>query len=212
MFIRSLKPEEVDLIRRVEIFVRDAARSRAGREPSQAFEVVRLSVEIARRVAHPVQPLILILTAMFNDLGAQIVGEGAVAGFVGASVAESFLRIAGISDLERIQIVKAVGVAGAPDVMTPETMEERIVADAGMLEKMGLVGLVRGLSEHWHAPDEYIQERLASCQSEYEGLYFDESRQIGEPLYNQMKILSENLSKAFRLRPLSVEQIVLPHG
>jgi len=210
MFIRNLKSEEVDLIRRVEIFVKDASQTHNGRDPSHVFEVVRLSVEIARRVPHPVHPLILILTCLFQDLGVSIAGDNSVSGFIGAAVAESFLRVAGISDLERIQIVRAVAMAGAFGVMSPETIEEKVVFDALRLNNMGLVGLVKDLQDHLGSPDEYLQERLMSYQADYEALFFEESRQLGEPLYNQSRILAENLAKAFQLRPVSIDQIILP--
>jgi len=210
MFIRNLKPEEVDLIRRVEIFIKDASRTREGRDPSHVFEVVRMSVEIARRVGHSVHPLILVLTPLFNELGALVTGDSAIAGFVGASLSESYLKVSGVSDLERIQIVRAVALTGTYGVMAPETIEERIVSDAMRLNDMGLVGLVRGIGAHLHDPEEFLQEKLATYQADFEGLFFDESRQLGESLFNQARILAESFSKAFRLRPVSIEQIVLP--
>jgi hypothetical protein len=210
MFIRNLKPEELDLIRRVEHFVKDTSREPGGRDPSQVFEVVRLSVEIARRVQHPVHPLILVLTALFHDLGTRLIGEHPVSGFVGATVAENFLKVSGVSDLERMQIVRAVAMCGALGIMTPETVEERIVADARRLDRMGMVGLLRTLTAQRQSPDAFFQERMAECQRDYEGLFFEESRQLGEPLYNQSRLLSESLQKVYGLRPVSIDQIVLP--
>ena len=211
MFIRNLKPEELDLIHRVELFVTDSARGR-GRDPSNVFEVVRLSVEIARRVPHPVHPLIVVLTGMLHDLGARLIGEMAIAGFVGAAVAESFLKVTGVSDLERIQIVRAVAMAGSLAVMNPETVEEKIVADAQRLDRMGMVGLIRSLLATKQPAEELFRDRVATCQADFEGLHYEESRQIGEPLYNQSKILAESLEKIYRLRPVSLDQIVLPQG
>ena len=211
MFIRNLKPDELDLIHRVELFVSDSGKTR-GRDASNVFEVVRLSVEIARRVPHPVHPLIVVLTAMLHDVGARLLGDGPLSGFVGASVAESFLRVTGVSDLERIQIVRAVAMAGSLSVMNAETVEEKLVADAQRLDRMGMVGLIRSLLVTDRPAEEFFRERVSACQSDFEGLHFDESRQIGEPLYSQSKILAESLEKIYRLRPVSLDQIVLPQA
>ena len=209
MFIRNLKPEELDLIHRVEMFITDSARAK-GRDPSNVFEVVRLSVEIARRVPHPVHPLIVTLTAMLHDLGTRLLGETPIAGFVGAAVAESFLKVTGVSDLERMQIVRAIAMCGSLAVMNPETVEEKIVADAQRLDRMGMVGLIRSLLATEQPAEEFFRERVTACQADFEGLFYEESRQIGEPLYSQSKILAESLEKIYRLRPVSLDQIVLP--
>jgi uncharacterized protein len=212
MFIRNLKSEEVELIRRVEMFVRDSGEKKGDRDPSRVFEVVRLAVEIARRLPHPVHPLIVVLTALFHDLGNRLIGEHSVASFVGASVAESFLRVAGVSDLERMQIVRAVAMSGISGVMNPETIEERIVSDAWRLDRMSMVGLIHGLMGSGKPDEEFFAERIAQTKADFDSLYFDESRTIGEPLYNQSRILSESLEKVFRMRPAGIDQIILPQG
>lgn len=211
MFIRNLKADELDLIHRVELFVTDSARGK-GRDPSNVFEVVRLSVEIARRVPHPVHPLIVTLTAMLHDLGNRLMGDASIAGFVGAAVAESFLRVTGVSDLERMQIVRAIAMCGSLTLMNPETIEEKVVADAQRLDRMGMVGLIQSLLTTQSPAEEFFRERVQACQADYEGLFFEESRQIGEPLYNQAKILAESLEKIYRLRPVSLDQIILPQN
>jgi HD superfamily phosphodiesterase len=211
MFHRNLRPEELDLIHRVEMFVKETDR-REGRDPSHVFEVIRLAVEIARRVPHAVHPLVLVLTVLFRELGNRLTGDTPVGGFVGAAVAESFLKVTGTSDLERMQIVRAVTMADPSGIMPSETIEEQIVTDAKRLDRMGMVGLVRDLTASWVATDEFLQERLHQLKSDYEKLFFEESRQIGEPLFNQTRILAESLSKAYRLRAQSIDQIVLPQA
>lgn len=211
MFSRSLKSDEVELLHRIAGFIKETAARKAA-DVSHSFEVVRLSIEIGQKIPHPVNPLVLILTALFHDLGERVAGESPVSGFVGAALAESLLRVTTVSDVDRMRIVRAVALAGPREIIPPESTEEKVVADAQRLARMGIMGVLQMALQSGAAGTHILHERLTRARTDYEGLHFDESKRIGEPLYQQTKILTESLEKASRLRPIDLSQIPLPVG
>lgn len=210
MFIRPLKSDEMELIKMVECFIRESASDKGAGDPSQTFETVRLALEIGQKIPHPINPLILVLTTLFQDLGRRMTGDTSISGFMAAALSESFLKVTTVTDIDRLQIARAVSKAGARGVVPLDTVEQLVVADCVRLNRLGMIAVVDLLAKIGGDHETALRDHLQECRDTYAALHFEESKELGKPLLEQSEILVESLGRVYSLRPSSLEEIDFP--
>lgn len=209
MFSRLLKPDEKALLVRMESFVR-ATTAGPLADPPQALEVVRLSVEIGKKVPEPVNPVVLIASSLLYQVGAGVLPSGEARGFLGASIVESFLLPTNLSQNDRVRIVQAISSVTNPGLCPPENIEERVVADAVQLESLGMIGVFRAVRALEGTLDAYIKAERPRRQKSFDGLFFEASRDLGRPIFRQGDVFLKTVEQAYLSCTSRLEDIALP--
>jgi len=194
----------------VECFITESAAEKNARDPSETFERVRLALEIGQKLPHPVDPLILIMTALFDDLGRRLTGDASISGFMAAAFADSFLKVTSVSDVDRLQIARALAKFGARGVVPLDSVEQMVLSDADKVGRLGMVGVITEVSRASGSRSVALKRYLEKSENQFEGLNFQESKQVAETLFHQTRVLVESLAKSYELRPESLDQIDFP--
>lgn len=212
MFSRNLTAEEVEIINKIEVFVRDKHDKLQGHDYSHVLAVTHYSIEIARRIPEPVDPFVIICGALFHDIGRVGTITGRLHGLRGATITEEYLKAIGIDIEVREQIVGIVVRHSETSMLPPETVAEKVVYDADDLDRLGLMGMLRGMmvgGKEW-SMDDIINNRLEKRKKDYERLHFQVSRDLGRELYEETLQLIEYIRTSMGKRWKEISKLDLP--
>ena len=145
MFSRNLTEDEVAIINNIEAFVSDKHDKLQGHDYSHVLAVTHYSIEIARKIPEPVDPFVVICGALFHDIGRVGTNTGRLHGLRGATITEEYLKAIKIENDIREQIVRIVVRHSETSMLPPETIAEKVVYDADDLDRLGLMGMLRGM-------------------------------------------------------------------
>jgi HD superfamily phosphodiesterase len=202
MFIRKLEPIEILIIEKVIEFVRAKHSKEEGHDYSHVLEVCRWSMEIGEKIEEPVDPFIAICGALLHDIGRVGAPNGNFHGIDGGARAEEFLENL-IDDPQTILKITKIIVRHTPTSMIPaQSTEERLVCDADTIERLGLMGMVRGIMGKKGSMKSIIEDRIKKRMEDFDKLYFEYSKQIAKPFYEETKqtvhILEQYLSERLK--------------
>lgn len=212
MFTRNLDKEEISIIHKIEMFIRDKHDKLQGHDYSHVLSVTQYAIEIAKRIPDPVDPFILICGALFHDIGRVGTGTGRLHGLRGATITEEYLRAIGTKDEIRNQIVRIVVRHTETSMLSPETVAEKVVFDADDLDRLGLMGMLRGMmvGDADRSMDDIIENRLEKRKKDYEKLHFQASRDLGRELYDETLHLIDIIQKSLNQRCSEISKLNLP--
>lgn len=185
MFERELTRKEHELIKQIEDFVREKHRHEEGHDYSHVLAVTNYAIQIARAIPEEVDPFILIVGALFHDLGRVNAVTGILHGLEGATLVGEYLSATWVNPSDRVKILRIVARHTPTTKIPPETIEERIVYDADALDRLGLMGMLRGIIGKQGSTEAILEDRIQKRLGDYGKLHFDASRQIGEALHEE---------------------------
>jgi uncharacterized protein len=210
MFDRKLTQKEIDLIYVIKEFIEQKHSECEGHDYSHVLEVTRYTIEIAERIADKVDPFVLIVGALFHDIGRVGAPTGALHGLVGGTIAESFLKTS-LLDTETIQrIVRIVVRHTETSMLPPETVEEKIVYDADGLDRLGLMGMLRGIMGKPGSIREILENRMEKRKKDFDRLTFEVSKELGRTLYQETLLLIKLIGNSLNKRIHHIEDLRLP--
>ena len=212
MFTRNLGEEEVIIIHKIEVFVRDKHDKLQGHDYSHVLAVTHYAIEIAQRIPDPVDPFILICGALLHDIGRVETNTGRLHGLRGATIAEEYLRAIGIDQDIREQIVRIIVRHTETSMLLPETTAEKVVFDADDLERLGLMGMLRGMmvGDVGRSMEDIIENRLEKRKNDYQRLHFLASRELGRKLYAETLQLINFIQDSLNQRYSEISKLYLP--
>jgi uncharacterized protein len=212
MFTRNLSEEEVAIIGKIEVFVRDKHDKLQGHDYSHILAVTHYAIEIAKRIPEPVDPFVLICGALFHDIGRVGTKTGRLHGLRGATITLEYLRAIGIEDEIREQIVRIVVRHTETSMLPPETVAERVVFDADDLDRLGLIGMLRGMmvGDVDQSMEGIIENRLEKRKKDYERLHFQVSRELGRKSYEETLKLIDFIRNSLDRRWTEISNLDLP--
>lgn len=213
MFARALTGEEAALIDRITEFVKAKHECCEGHDHSHVLMVTRLAIEIAERVEEPADPFLVIVGALFHDLGRVGATTGALHGLAGAAVAHEFLA-AVLDDDETVAKVARVVARHTPTSnIPPETVEEMIVFDADTMERFGWVGVLRGVMGRQGSIEDILQTVIRKRAEDYEKLLLPISRKMAAERYQVTRNILGGVERALKDRDALLEDgLPLPLG
>lgn len=212
MFNRNLTAEEVDIINNIEVFIRDKHNKLQGHDYSHVLAVTHYSIEIARRIPEPIDPFVIICGALFHDIGRVGTNTGRLHGLRGATITDEYLKAIDIENEIREQIVRIVVRHSETSMLPPETVAEKVVYDADDLDRLGLMGMLRGMmvgGKEW-SMDDIIKNRLEKRKKDFERLHFQVSRDLGRELYEETLQLIEFIKTSMGKRWNEISRLDLP--
>lgn len=212
MFTRSLSEDEVAIIRKIEVFIQDKHDKLQGHDYSHVMAVTNYAIEIAQRIPDTVDPFVLICGALFHDIGRSGTTTGRLHGLRGAAIAGEYLKAIGIGDEIREQIVRIVVRHTETSMLPPEAVAEKVVFDADDLDRLGLIGMLRGMMVGYadRSMEDIIENRLGKRKKDYQRLYFQASREIGRKSYEETLQLIDFIQDSLNKRCHEISKLNLP--
>lgn len=207
VFKRKLGKEEVVILEEIINFVEVMHHGSEGHDSSHIFEVVKHAIDIAKRIKEPADPFVLICGALLHDIGR----VGSVApefhAIDGASRAEEFLESL-IDDDYIIKKITRIIVRHSPKSMIPpQTTEEKIVYDADALDRLGVIGMIRGVMDKKGTIESILEDRIKKRLVDYKKLNFDASKKLGKHLHEQTVVMARNLENSLKTRIKDIKEI-----
>ena len=211
MFNKKLTGKEIEIIHEIESLVRDKHDTLQGHDYSHILAVTHYSIEIARRIPDPVDPFVMLCGALFHDIGRVGTQTGRLHGLRGAAIADEYLRAIGIAAETREKIVRIVVRHTETSMLPPETVEEKVVFDADDLDRLGLMGMLRGMMVGAVnlSMEDIIENRLQKRKKDYERLHFQASRELGRELYDETLKLIDFIQNSLNQRYLKIKDLDL---
>jgi uncharacterized protein len=210
MFERKLEQKEVKLIHKIIGFIELKHSGSEGHDYSHVLEVVRYSIQIAERISDKVDPFILIVGALFHDIGRVDAPSGQLHGLMGGSIAEEFLDTTWV-DEKTVKKICSIVVRHTPtSMLPPQTTEEKIVFDADALDRMGLMGMLRGIMGKAGSIKEILENRLEKRKNDFSLLHYKESKELGRAMYKETLLLIKLIGNSLKRRIHNIEEIRLP--
>jgi putative nucleotidyltransferase with HDIG domain len=210
MFARALTPHEVETIRRAERFVRNNHRGEGGHDDAHVLAVTDYAIRIAEAADAAADPLVLVVGALFHDLGRIGEESGILHGLRGAAIAREYLESTSMGGDVREEILRVVARHTPTTGIAPETDEERIVFDADALDRLGIMGMLRGLMGKRGSTEAIVESRIKKRLGDYDRLHFDVSRRMGEALHADTVEIVDRFREALRTEAIELRRIPWP--
>lgn len=201
MFERRLSPDELDLTRRAEVFVREIHHGEGGHDDSHVLAVTDYALRIGERTDEAADPFVVAMGALFHDLGRVGTDTGRLHGLRGAALARQWLASADVGAPMREDILRVIARHTPTTAIPPDTVEERIVFDADALDRLGIMGMLRGLMGKRGSTEHIIEDRIQKRLGDYDRLHLDVSKRMGEALHK------DTLSVVARFRRALEEEV-----
>lgn len=125
-------------------FVRTAHAESDSHDYSHVLTVCRYAIQIAKNIQEKVDPFVCIAGALMHDIGKTNRVFSDIHGLFGGTLTEEYLDGLNIEGALRDSICRVVIRHTPTSMIPPETPEERVVFDSDTLDRLGLMGLMRG--------------------------------------------------------------------
>ena len=197
MFERKLNIVEKEIIDVIEKFVRDKHSHSDSHDYSHILEVTQYAIKIGEKIDEPVDPFILICGALLHDIGKTNMLFSSMHGLLGSALTEEFLDALGYSypalKPTRDSICRIVARHTPTTMVPPETAEEKIVYDADTLDRLGIIGVLRGFIGKGGSIAEILEKKMVTRLKDFDKLIFNISRELGRGLGEETKKFVELL-------------------
>ncbi|MFB0534199.1 MAG: HD domain-containing protein [Anaerolineae bacterium] len=210
MFERRLTRKEIELIKEIEAFIKDKHSQAQGHDYSHVLQVTRYAIQIAEAIPDEVNPFILICAALFHDIGRIGTITGVLHGLRGATIADEYLESTWVGADVRKKISRIVTRHTPTSMIPPMSIEEKIIYDADALDRLGLMGMLRGIVGKSGSIEDILTDRIQKREGDYDKLYFEESQRIGEQLQAETIEVIQRFRKALDKRAEQIAHIEWP--
>ena len=179
---------------------------------AHVFVVTRTAIKIAKKIDEPCDPFVVIAGSLLHDIGKTNSTFASFHGLFGGSIAEEFLE--GIEvDQEISDRVCRVIVRHTPtSAIPPVTPEEKVVFDSDTLDRLGLMGLLRGFIGKEGSMQEILEKYMTRRQTDYDKLNYDYSRELGMAGSQELEGFSHVIQKRLDDRMRSIDGIFRKEG
>ncbi len=212
MFSRSLTKNEKKILLQIQDFVRRCHAKSDSHDYSHVFMVTRTSIMIAKQIDKPIDPFVVIAGALLHDIGKTTSNFSDFHGLFGGSIAEEYLDGIELKKSIRDKICRVVIRHTPTSGIPPITPEEKVVSDADTLDRLGLMGLLRGFIGKEGSMQEILEKYLISRQSDYDKLNYEYSRELGTMGNQELEGFSAVIQKRLDDRMSSIEDIFTKEG
>lgn len=210
MFERKLTRKEVELIKEIETFIKDKHSQAQGHDYSHVLQVTRYAIQIAEAIPDEVNPFVLICGALFHDIGRIGTITGVLHGLRGATIADEYLESTWVGADARKKISRIVTRHTPTSMILPRSVEEKIIHDADALDRLGLMGMLRGIMGKRGSIAEILTDRMQKRAGDYDRLYFEVSQRLGEQLQEKTIQVISRFREALGKRSEQIAHIEWP--
>ncbi|MFW9915319.1 MAG: HD domain-containing protein [Candidatus Thorarchaeota archaeon] len=207
VFSRSLTKEERTILERMQEFVRRQHAHSNSHDYAHVFQVVRHSIMIGNGIEDEADPFVVVAGALLHDIGKTTDIFTEFHGLFGGSIAEEYLDGIAIDAELRDRICRVVIRHTPTSGIPPETTEEKIVYDADTLDRLGLMGLLRGFIGKVGSMEEILTKYMERRAFDYDKLNYEISREIGTADQHELEGFSFVIQKRLEDRMSSVSDL-----
>jgi uncharacterized protein len=186
VFSRQLSKKELDILLTMQEFVRKAHAESDSHDYSHVFTVCLYTIEIAKAIEEPVDPFVCIAGALLHDIGKTTQAFSHIHGLFGGTLAEEYLDGINVDKKVRDIIAKVVIRHTPTSMIPPKTIEEKIVYDADTLDRLGLMGLLRGFIGKSGSMENILTKYMEKRKTDYDKLNFEVSRELGDDQHQEL--------------------------
>ena len=212
MFTRTLTQEEIDILLRIQEFVRRCHATSDSHDYAHVFVVTRTAIKIGKYIADPCDPFVVIAGALLHDIGKTNSIFGFFHGLFGASIAEEFLEGIDVDPKLKDRICRVIVRHTPTSEIPPETSEEKVVFDADVLDRLGLMGLLRGFIGKEGSMQEILEKYMERRQKDYATLHYEYSKELGMGRAQELEGFSAVIQKRLDDRMSSIDGIFKKEG
>lgn len=212
MFTRALTEKEQEILLRIQEFVRRCHAESDSHDYSHVFMVTRTAIQISKNIEDPIDPFIVIAGSLLHDIGKTTNDFAGFHGLFGGSIAEEFLEGLEIENSLSERICRVVVRHTPTSSIPPVTPEEKVVYDADTLDRLGLMGLLRGFIGKEGSMQEILEKYMTSRQQDYEKLNYEYSRELGMMGAQELEGFSHVIQKRLDDRMSSITAIFEKEG
>lgn len=208
MLTRQLIEKEKIAILRLEDFVRFAHAKSDSHDYSHILTVCSNSIYIAKSILDPVDPFILTCGALLHDIGKSVDNYAHIHGLFGGAIAEEFLDGQHFDQETVLAVTRVVIRHTRTSFIPPETIEEKIVADSDLLDRFGVMGIVRGLvGKAERSMGEIVEYYNKKNKEDLNRFHFEISKKIAEEKLEETKVFIEQIQQRLDERLHSIEHV-----
>ncbi|MFW9802574.1 MAG: HD domain-containing protein [Candidatus Thorarchaeota archaeon] len=186
VFSRTLTSKELKMLLQMQEFVKKAHAESDSHDYSHVFTVCRYAIEIAKNIDEKVDPFVCIAGALLHDIGKTNRVFAHIHGLLGGTLAEEFLDGLQVNEKLRDTIARVVVRHTPSSNIPPVTPEEKIVYDADTLDRLGLMGLLRGFIGKAGSMENILTKYMEKRKHDYDKLNFEFSRELGDSLHQEL--------------------------
>ena len=212
VFSRQLTKEDIQTLLNMQRFVRTAHAESDSHDYAHVFTVCLYTIEIAKNIPEKVDPFVCIAGALLHDIGKTTTQFSHIHGLFGATLAEEYLDGIQVDRLVRDAICRIVIRHTPTSMIPPETPEEKIVYDADTLDRLGLMGLLRGFIGKTGSMDRILTKYMEKRKTDYEKLNFAFSKELGDDLHQELLEFLFIFEKRLAQRMFNIEDIFEKEG
>ncbi len=212
VFARKLTTIETQILLKLQEFVKSAHAKSSSHDYAHVLTVYRYAIQTGKAIPDPIDPFILSAGALLHDIGKTNSIFSHIHGLFGGSLAEEFLDGLKIDEEVRDAICRVVIRHTPTSMIPPETAEEKAVFDADTLDRIGLMGLLRGFIGKNGAMDKIMNKYMKKRKTDYKKLHFEVSRDIGLEKEQMMDAFIQIIQNRLDLRMGSIENLFSKEG
>ncbi len=213
VFTRELTEEEKKMLKRLEKFVRTAHAESDTHDYAHVLMVTKYSIQIARNISASVDPFICIAGALLHDIGKTTSTFAHIHGLLGGALAEEFLDGLKLDRNLTADITRVVIRHTPTSMIPPQTPEEKVVFDADALDRLGLMGLLRGfMGKSGESMDEIMSRYMEKRKHDFNKLHYEYSKELGDDLQNELMDFIFRVEDRLKYRMASVEDLFENEG
>jgi uncharacterized protein len=212
VFSRALKHDEIDILLNLQEFVREAHAESDSHDYAHVLTVCRYAIDVAKNIQEKVDPFICIAGALLHDIGKTNRAFAHIHGLLGGTLAEEFLDAYRVDKDIRDDICRVVVRHTPTSRIPPETPEEKVVYDADTLDRLGLMGLLRGFVGKTGSMEHILTKYMEKRKTDYDKLNYEYSRDLGDDMHEELIQFVILVEDRLRTRMASIESIFKDEG
>ena len=207
VFSQKLTKKEMEVLIKLQDFIRQAHAESSSHDFVHVLSVLRYSIQIGKDIKESVDPFIVCAGALLHDIGKTNTVFAHIHGLFGGSLAEEFLDGIRIDPKLTTKICRVVVRHTPTSMIPPETPEEMIVFDADTMDRLGLMGLLRGFIGKEGSMGDILNKYMDKRLEDYSKLHFEVSKRIGNAKNQEMEFFIELFADRLSTRMKSIEDI-----
>lgn len=212
LFTRSLTQKEIEILLKIQTFVQRCHATSDSHDYAHVFMVTRTSIKIAKEIDEPCDPFVVIAGALLHDIGKTNSTFASFHGLFGGSIAEEFLEGIEVDQKISDRVCRVIVRHTPTSEIPPETPEEKVVYDADTLDRLGLMGLLRGFIGKEGSMQEILETYMERRQADYDKLNYEYSRELGMASSQELEGFSHVIQKRLDDRMSSIDDIFRKEG
>ncbi|QEE17688.1 HD domain-containing protein [Promethearchaeum syntrophicum] len=212
VFSRKLTKKEIEILLKLQEFIKQAHAESSSHDFAHVLSVLRYAIQIGKDIKESVDPFVVCAGALLHDIGKTNSVFSHIHGLFGGSLAEEFLDGLKINSKLTEKICRVVIRHTPTSMIPPESAEEMIVFDADTMDRLGLMGLLRGFIGKEGSMGEILNKYMDKRLDDYSKLHYDVSKRIGDAKNQEMEFFIELIQDRLNNRMKSIEHIFKSEG